>query len=253
MDWFLGQGAKDMRTVERQSVIEARGLSKRFGATVALQSLDLDVAAGEVVCLLGANGAGKSTTLNLLLGFLRPDSGEARVAGALPGTREARRAIGYVPEAVALYPKLSGLENLAFFHRLNDAGKPREADLLAALARVGLDEGAARRRAETYSKGMRQKVGLAAALLKDARALLLDEPLSGLDPDAANGFQELVRDAARSGAAVLMATHDIFRAKEVATRVGIMRGGRLIELLPAADVGHSDLEALYLKHMRQAA
>jgi ABC-2 type transport system ATP-binding protein len=242
-----------MRAIDAATVIEARQLTKRFGSSIALDALDLTVHAGEVVCLLGANGAGKTTALNLLLGFLEPDGGEAAVAGAVPGSREARRAIGYVPETVALYPKLTGLENLAFFHALNDAGTASERELLAALDRVGLDAAAARRRAETYSKGMRQKVGLAAALLKNAKALLLDEPLSGLDPDAANGFQELVREAARSGAAVLMATHDIFRAKEVAARVGIMRGGRLIELLAAADVGHSDLEALYLKHMRQAA
>jgi len=242
-----------MQTVERQAVVETRGLTKRFGATLALDALDLTVAAGEVVCLLGANGAGKSTTLNLLLGFLRPDGGEALVAGAVPGTPAARRAIGYVPETVALYPKLSGLENLAFFHELGGTGEATRDRLLGALRSVGLDADAADRRAETYSKGMRQKVGLAAAMMKGASALLLDEPLSGLDPEAANGFQELVRGAARSGAGVLMATHDIFRAKEVANRIGIMRGGRLIETLAAADVGHSDLEALYLKHMRMAA
>ena len=99
---------------------------------------------------------------------------------------------------------------------------------------------------------MRQKVGLAVALLKEARALLLDEPLSGLDPDAANQFQELVRDAARGGAAVLMATHDLFRAREIATRIVIMRSGRLVELLDAGDVSLADLEALYLRHMRAA-
>jgi ABC-2 type transport system ATP-binding protein len=242
-----------VRTLSVAPIVQTSGLTKRFGAHAALDGLSLDVGPGEIVCLLGANGAGKTTTINLLLGFLEPDAGSALVAGYAPGSLEARRATGYVPEAVALYPKLSGVENLAFLHSLNGTGTAAPDQLLGALQKVGLDRGAAERRAETYSKGMRQKVGLAAALMKNAKALILDEPLSGLDPDAANQFQELLRDAATGGAAVLMATHDIFRAKEIATRVGIMRGGRLIELLEAADVGHSDLEALYLKHMRLAA
>ena len=228
-------------------------VSKRFGTRLALDSIDLQVRAGEIVCLLGANGAGKTTTINVLLGFLEPDNGSATVVGHAPGTREARRAIGFVPEAVALYPKLTGIENLAFLHSLNGSGVASSEQLHAALADVGLDRAAAERRAEAYSKGMRQKVGLAAALMKRAQVLILDEPLSGLDPDAANQFQALLRAGAAQGAAVLMATHDIFRAKEIATRIGIMRGGRLIDLLDAADVGHSDLEALYLKHMRLAA
>lgn len=237
------------------AILEAVGLTKRFGAVAALDNLNLSVGPGEVVCLLGANGAGKTTTLNLFLGFLSPDAGTAQVAGFDPiaSAAQARAALGYVPEAVALYPKLTGVENLAFFNDLNGDGRADVNTLQAALDRVGLPAAASERRAETYSKGMRQKVGLAAALLKKAKALLLDEPLAGLDPDAANQFQELVRSAAREGAAVLMATHDIFRAKEIATRVGIMRGGHLIELLDADDVDHADLEALYLKHMRIAA
>lgn len=237
------------------AILEASSLTKRFGGRLALDSLHLAISAGEIVCLLGANGAGKTTTLNLFLGFIPPDDGTVRVAGFDPvaQAREARAALGYVPESVALYPKLSGIENLAFFDDLNGGDQADAARLHAVLDRVGLDQAAAGQRAENYSKGMRQKVGLAAALLKNARALLLDEPLSGLDPGAANGFQELVRDAARGGAAVLMATHDLFRAKEIATRIGIMRAGRLIELLDADAVGHADLEAMYLRHMRIAA
>lgn len=237
-----------------EPVLSALKLTKRFGATLALDSLDLAVGAGEIVCLLGANGAGKTTTMNLFLGFLTPDCGSASVAGhdIVADGDAAHSMLGYVPEAVALYPKLSGVENLEFFSGLGGRGAPA-AELLAALASVGLDRDAAYRRAETYSKGMRQKVGLAAALLKQAKALLLDEPLSGLDPAAASQFQELIRAAAANGTAVLMATHDIFRAREIATRIGIMRQGRLVDLREARTVGHGDLEALYLDHMRVAA
>jgi len=242
-----------VRTLSTVPILQMVGLTKRFGSQVALDALTLDIGSGEILCLLGANGAGKTTTINLLLGFLDPDGGSASIAGFAPGSAEARRATGYVPEAVALYPKLSGMENLAFLHSLNGSEAADPERLHAALQKVGLDRTAAERRAESYSKGMRQKVGLAAALMKGAKALILDEPLSGLDPDAANQFQELLRQAAAEGAAVLMATHDIFRAKEIATRVGIMRGGKLIELLDAAAVGHRDLEALYLQHMRKAA
>jgi ABC-2 type transport system ATP-binding protein len=242
-----------VRTLTAKPIVQTWGLTKRFGGQTALDGLTLEVGSGDVVCLLGANGAGKTTTINLLLGLLEPDAGSATIASYAPGTMGARQAVGYVPEAVALYPKLSGLENLAFLHGLNGGEKAERSQLLAALEKVGLDRAAAERRSETYSKGMRQKVGLAAAITKNAKALILDEPLSGLDPDAANQFQELLRQVASKGAAVLMATHDIFRAKEIATRIGIMRGGKLIELLDAADVGHSDLEALYLQHMRKAA
>jgi len=242
-----------VRTLTAVPIVQMSGLTKKFSAQTALDALTLNVGSGEVVCLLGANGAGKTTTINLLLGLLEPDAGSATIANYAPGTAGARQAVSYVPEAVALYPKLSGLENLAFLHSLNGARTSDRSRLLAALEMVGLDLAVAERRAETYSKGMRQKVGLAAAIIKDAKALILDEPLSGLDPDAANQFQELLRQVAGKGAAVLMATHDIFRAKEIATRIGIMRGGKLIELLDAADVGHSDLEALYLQHMRKAA
>lgn len=236
------------------ATLEATSLSRRFGTVTALDDLNLSIGPGEVVCLLGANGAGKTTTLNLFLGFLRPSAGTVRVAGWDPVSQaaSARAVLGYVPETVALYPRLSGMENLAFFNDLNGEARAAREALPRALDRVGLSADDATRRAETYSKGMRQKVGLAVALLKNARALLLDEPLSGLDPDAANQFQQLVRDAAAGGAAVLMATHDLFRAREIATRIAIMRSGRLIELLDAADVSLADLEALYLRHMRAA-
>ena len=231
-------------------LLEARNLVKRFGDHLALDQLNLSVAEGEVVCLLGANGAGKTTTINLFLGFLQPDSGTALVGGidVSKDPIDARKRLAYLPENVALYPKLSGLENLTFFDRL--AGHQHsEAELAAMLLKVGLPETAHHQRAHAYSKGMRQKVGIAIAMAKDARILLLDEPMSGLDPSAANSLGELICQLRDEGRAVLMATHDIFRAKEIGNRIGIMMRGRLREVLNASELDAKDIEQIYLQHM----
>ncbi len=234
-------------------LLRAEKLSKRFGDLTALDGLDLEVEAGEVVCLLGANGAGKTTTINLFLGFVEPDAGEAWIedfeVSAHPQT--TKRHVGYIPENVALYPTLSGLENLALFNGLA-GNRCEEAELLQYLTRAGLSETAARRRTHTYSKGMRQKVGIAAVLAKGARVLLLDEPLSGLDPAAANGFCQTIRTLRDEGHAVLMATHDLFRAKEIGDRIGIMKAGRLVNMLDAAELDGAELERIYLRHMHDA-
>jgi ABC-2 type transport system ATP-binding protein len=233
-------------------MLKATDLGRRYGDTWALQSLDLEVAPGEIQCLLGANGAGKTTTINLFLGFLEPSQGAAFVndTEVARDARAARSQLGYVPEQVSLYPTLTGLENLAYFTRLAGRSGSDAARLRQLLDCVDLAAGAADVRVERYSKGMRQKVGLAIALAKDARALLLDEPLSGLDPKAANEFCVLLLKLAAGGVAVLMATHDLFRAREVATRIGIMKRGRLLDNLTAADLSHAQLERLYLDHMR---
>jgi ABC-2 type transport system ATP-binding protein len=236
------------------AVLEARGLTKRYGDDLALDGLNLKVAAGEIVCLLGANGAGKTTTLNLFLGFTTPTSGEALVAGYDVATdpAAARAALGYVAEVVSLYPSLSGAENLAFFAQL--AGQaPRAAERDAILDRLRFPAGAIDRQAGTYSKGMRQKLGLAIALMKGAKAILLDEPLSGLDPAAANDLVAVLRETAACGAALLVSTHDIFRAKEVATRIGIMRHGTLVDMVEPAALSATELEQLYLTHMAERA
>jgi ABC-2 type transport system ATP-binding protein len=233
-------------------MLKAHDLGRRYGDAWALQSLELEVAPGEIQCLLGANGAGKTTTINLFLGFLEPSQGAAFVncAEVARDPRAARAQLGYVPEQVSLYPTLTGLENLAYFTRLAGRSGSDVARLRQLLERVDLAAGAADLRVEHYSKGMRQKVGLAIALAKDARALLLDEPLSGLDPKAANEFCALLLKLAAGGAAVLMATHDLFRAREVATRIGIMKRGRLLDNFTAAELSHAQLERLYLDHMR---
>lgn len=236
-------------------VLEARGLSKRYGAVSALSELNLAVAAGEVVCLLGANGAGKSTTLNLFLGFLAPSAGEARVCGRVvqDDPRAAREKLGYVPEVVQLSPLLTGIETLRYFNDLSGAANLSDATAGAALSRAGLPESAHRQRVGQFSKGMRQKLGLAVALAKDARAFLLDEPLSGLDPKAANELVVLLRALADGGLAVLVVTHDVFRAQQMADRIGIMRQGQLVDVVPAAAMTAQEIEALYAHHLRDAA
>jgi ABC-2 type transport system ATP-binding protein len=232
-------------------MLEAINLSKHYNGTVALDSLDLKIEPGEVFCLLGANGAGKTTTINLFLNFIEPTSGAAKIKG-LDVTKEpleTKRFIAYIPEQVTLYKNLSGLENLEYFSALTGHKEYSREQLLKFFEEVGLQREAADRRVSTYSKGMRQKVGIAIALAKKAEALLLDEPTSGLDPKASNEFSALLKKLSDQGVAVLMATHDLFRAKESGTRVGIMKYGRLVAQLRTEEIGHTDLEKIYLAHM----
>lgn len=238
---------------DNQPILHADRLTKRFNGTVALDALNLAVEAGEIACLLGANGAGKTTTMNLFLGFLEPDSGEARVLGrpVADDPVAARAALGYVAEVVSLYPSLTGDENLAFFHALS-GNAPIDRDHRDALLKsLDFPANAIDRPVGTYSKGMRQKLGLAIAVAKGAKAILLDEPLSGLDPKAANDLVAVLRKLADEGAAMLVSTHDIFRAKELADHIGIMAHGHLLERLDAKSLSAVDLEQLYLRHMAE--
>lgn len=233
-------------------MLQTQALSKQFGATRALDGVTLRVEPGEIYCLLGANGAGKTTLVNVFLNFVEPSQGQALVDG-LDVTREplaTKQRLAYIPEQVMLYGTLSGLENLRYFAALATGRKAPRDELLGLLARVGLDATAAERRVATYSKGMRQKVGIAIALAKNAKALLLDEPTSGLDPKASAEFSQLLRDARDQGVAVLTTTHDLFHAKQTGTRIGIMRQGQLVAEMRSQDLSHADLEALYLEHMK---
>jgi ABC-2 type transport system ATP-binding protein len=225
-------------------------LTKQYNGCKALDDLNLSIQPGEIFCLLGANGAGKTTTINLLLNFIPPTSGTARINGldVTEKPLETKKFLAYIPEQVMLYRNLTGLENLEYFTALAGAKYGRE-QLLDFLNEAGLPAGAAERRVDAYSKGMRQKVGIAIAIAKKAKVLLLDEPTSGLDPKAANEFSELLKKMSGSGAAILMATHDLFRAKETGTRAGIMKQGRLMTELQTGEIGHADLERLYLQHM----
>lgn len=232
-------------------MLEAVDLTKKYGSHTALHGLNLRVEPGEIYGLLGANGAGKSTTIKLFLGLITPTSGGVRIDGqdAAQDARNVRAQLGYIPEQVSLYPKFSGLENLRYFASLAGEADLSRSRLQEALTRVGLPVDAADRRVSGYSKGMRQKVVIALALVRKVRGLLLDEPTSGLDPQAANEFSNVIRDLAEQGVAILMATHDLYNVRESATRIGIMRQGQLVDLLNPADVDHSELEKRALQLM----
>jgi len=232
-------------------LLEAIDLKKAYGDHEALKGLNLTINAGDIYCLLGANGAGKTTTINLFLNFIDPTGGSAKVNGidVTENPLETKKYLAYIPEQVMLYPNLTGLENIEYFARLGGHDEYGDQDLRGFLTRCGLQAEAADRRVSTYSKGMRQKVGVAIALAKQAKALLLDEPTSGLDPKASNEFSELLVQLQSEGAAILMATHDLFRAKETGTRIGIMREGNLMQELTTGEVSHADVERIYLEHM----
>lgn len=233
-------------------MLEAINLSKNYNGQPALDALNLKINAGEIYCLLGANGAGKTTTINLFLNFVAPDGGQALIHGldVIKQPLETKKYLAYIPEQVNLYKNLSGLENLEYFSALAGQDKYTKNELLTFFDEVGLQREAAEKRVAAYSKGMRQKVGIAIALAKKADALLLDEPTSGLDPKASNEFSELLKKLSAQGCAVLMATHDLFRAKESGTRVGIMKRGRLLTEMTTQEIGHADLERIYLENMR---
>lgn len=235
-------------------MLQATQLGKCFGSHKALESLSLSIAPGEVFCLLGPNGAGKTTTLNLFLGFLAPTQGSARVDGldVQANPDQARARLGYLPEQVALYPHLTGMENLRFFAHVSGASTDTPT-LHQCLTDAGLQRDAFDRRVSDYSKGMRQKVAIALTLLRASKALLLDEPTSGLDPHASSEFAALINRLRARGLAVLMATHDLVHAKDVATRIGIMRAGRLVDEFAANDVSHQDLQQIYLRQIGGAA
>jgi ABC-2 type transport system ATP-binding protein len=229
-------------------MLQAKNLTKTYGEQTALNSLNLTIKEGEIFALLGQNGAGKTTTINCFLGFIQPSGGSASINGVsvAENALETKKYLAYIPETVMLYPNLTGIENLEFFSSL--AGFSYGQDELSSfLSTAGLQNNAHNQRVGGYSKGMRQKVGIAIAIAKKAKALLLDEPTSGLDPKASNEFSEILRELAQNGTAVLMATHDIFRAKEVANRIGIMKEGNLVSVIDAKEISANELEKLYLQ------
>ncbi len=221
-----------------KETVVMRAVTRRYGAQVAVDGVDLTLRPGECVGLVGHNGAGKSTLIKMMLGLVRPTHGSVRVLDEDPGEGAAalaRRALGYLPENVALHPSLTGAETLAFYARLK--GLPVRANA-ALLKRVGID-GAARRRVGTYSKGMRQRLGLAQALLGNPRALLLDEPTSGLDPALRQSFYEILGELRREGATILLSSHALAELEGQVDRVVVMNRGRKV-----ADGGIGELRDL---------
>ncbi len=220
-------------------VIRARGLTKRYGRLTAVDGLDLSVEPGEVFGLLGPNGAGKTTTILMLLGLSEPTSGEARVFGLDPVDHplEIKRRTGYLPENPGFYADLTARQNLRFVAALNRlTGPAGEAAIEGALVSVGLTE-AADRRAGTFSRGMRQRLGLAEVLLKSPDLLFLDEPTLGLDPDGIEWLLDLIVELSRGrGLTVVWSSHLLHLVERVADRVAIVRRGRLAALGSPADL-----------------
>jgi len=228
-------------------MIHIQNIQKSFNGHKALDNLTIEIQTGEIYGLLGANGAGKSTTLNLLLGFLKPDSGSLTISGNSKNINAS--GIGYIPENVNLYPYLSGLENLDYFCKLAKLNYSK-TELVQFLSDCGLQSEAHHKRSEEYSKGMRQKVGIAIAYAKKAKVYLLDEPASGLDPLASNELSELLKKLASEGATILMASHDIFRVRETCNKIGILKHGQLVKEMNADEVSSNELESIYLNFMQ---
>ncbi len=206
------------------STLTISHLTKSFDATKALSDVSLSVAPGERVALLGHNGAGKSTLMKIILGLISAESGEVSVCGGAPGSARARAHVAYLPENAAFHPALTGLEQITHYLRLRGE-KPAQA--MALLERVGLGH-AARRRIGTYSKGMRQRVGLAQTLIGAPRLLVLDEPTSGLDPVSRRDFYELLDGLAADGASILLSSHALTEVEARTDRLLILSGGRLV-------------------------
>ncbi len=234
-------------------MIEARNLSKRYEDDVlALDALNLKVNPGEIYCLLGANGAGKTTAINLFLDFIGITSGQALINDIDVGERplEAKEFASYVSENVMLYGNFRARQNLDYFAKLGGKRDLSKDDYYQVMRQVGLPEKAFEQRVKEFSKGMRQKLGIAIAVIKDTPALLLDEPTSGLDPKAGAEFLEIMIELRARQKAILMSTHDIFRVKDIADRVGIMKDGRKVMECTAEELKHENLERVYLDYMR---
>jgi Cu-processing system ATP-binding protein len=239
------------------AIIDVRGATRHFGAVRAVDGVDLAVGRGELFGLIGHNGAGKSTLFKMMLGLLRPTAGEIRIDGA-PVTgadfRAVRRRIGYLPENVVLYDNLTGLETLQFFARLKGADARQCPGLLD---RVGLAPAAARRVRE-YSKGMRQRLGFAQALLGRPQLLFLDEPTNGLDPEAIRAFYATLRSLKAEGVTMILTSHILAEIQERVDRLAIMAKGKVqasgtvqalreqmdLPLWFAVRVAHDDFEAV---------
>ena len=235
----------------KQYMISVKNITKTFKRFEAIKKLSLEIDEGEIYGLLGSNGAGKSTTINILLGFLDPNSGEVFINGVNPTYEKlkARKNIGYIPENVNLYPYLTGIENLDYFCKLAGKNYNREK-LKEVLLECGLDLISIDKKLDTYSKGMRQKVGIAIALAKEANVYLLDEPASGLDPLASTELSSILKKLSKSGAAILMASHDIFRIRETCDRIGILKNGELVKEMDTANVSTKELENIYIEYMK---
>ena len=219
------------------SAVEWNAVTKRYRGTTAVEAVSLQLARGEATALVGHNGAGKTTLIKLLLGLIRPDEGAVRVSGidpAGPRGAQARRGIGFLPESVAFHDAMTGTELMAFYARLKGEPRSRNAELLE---RVGIAH-AAGRRVGTYSKGMRQRLGIAQALIGEPRLVVFDEPTSGLDPASRHDVYAMIDAMRAGGATVLVSTHALPEIERRVDRVAIMHRGRLVSAGTLAELRH---------------
>ena len=234
-------------------MLEVLEMTKRYDEVLAVDNLSLTIPPGEIFTMLGANGAGKTTTLMVALGFTEPNAGTVKICGidVTKDPLEAKKHVAYVSENVMLYGNFTARQNLDFFTKLGGRKGVSDEEYREVMARVGLPEDSYTRRLKGFSKGMRQKLGIAIAIMKDAEVILLDEPTSGLDPKSGAEFLELLAQLRTENKTIWMTTHDIFRAKAIADRVGIMVEGRLVKVLTQAELEHEDLEKLYVEYVSQ--
>ena len=235
-------------------MLQTIDLTKRYeDGLLALDALSLEIKPGEIFFLLGANGAGKTTAINLFLNFIEPTAGKALINGidVMEQPLETKKHVSFVSENVMLYGNFTARQNLDFFARLGGKTNLTKKDYYNVMREIGLQEDAFEKKLKTFSKGMRQKVGLAIAIIKDADNILMDEPTSGLDPKSASELMQILVGLRNAGKAILMCTHDIFRAKAAADRVGIMKEGRLVMLRSREEFLRDDLERIYLDYMQE--
>ena len=236
-------------------MLEIIEMTKHYGDVHAVNDLTLTIEPGEIFTMLGANGAGKTTTLMVALGFTEPTAGTVKICG-VDVTRdplEAKRHVAYVSENVMLYGNFTARQNLEFFTRLGGRKQVQASEYDQVMDRVGLQRDAFDRRVKGFSKGMRQKLGIAIAIMKNAEVILLDEPTSGLDPKSGAEFLQLLAQLREENKAIWMTTHDIFRAKQIADRVGIMVEGNLVKIFTRDELGQEDLESIYVEFVSQPA
>ncbi len=235
-------------------MLETKDLTKKYeDGLLALDHLNLKVEPGEIFCMFGANGAGKTTAINLILGFIPPTEGTAFVEGVdiVKEPLRSKEHISYVSENVMLYGNFTAYQNLDYFSRLAGKRNLKKTDYADVMRRVGLQENAFDMRIKNYSKGMRQKLGIAVAILKDAPNLILDEPTSGLDPKSGQEFLDLLLELKNKEKSIFISSHDIFRAKFIADRVGFMQNGRLVMMKTSDELQGEDLNKLYVEYMQE--
>jgi ABC-2 type transport system ATP-binding protein len=230
-----------------EQVIEAKGLTKRYGTATAVSNVTFDVAAGEIFGLLGPNGAGKTTTILMLLGLSDISAGTARVFGHDPmrDPLAVKRLVGYLPDSVGFYDHLTAADNLHYTARLiGIPAEQRKKRIGEALARVGLIS-VAEKRVSTFSRGMRQRLGLAEIVMKDARIAILDEPTNGLDPQASIELLDLIRALKASGVSILLSSHLLDRVQSVCDRVALFNQGKIALMGTVEELGRQVLGGGY--------